>query len=472
MKTIYSVLFVLTISLSTIYGQSLTSTLQGRGRSLNIESNNPYPKITDYANGLNFIGNEEFQSNTDNQLLSAMYTQNKAQDQSNSTIYLLDSLVNKDNKGIYQSKVEYIYNSKGLQISYKTYNSWDTTNKIWKAGTKTESTYDSVGHQILYIYSTWDATNKIWKIYSKYEFTFDGNGYLTNNSSFKWDATNSKWINWNKAETTNDNNGNKTLFISYLWDAVNNVWNMTNKTEYTYDGTGLQTLAVSYSYSANTWKESSKSEYSYDSNGHRILSISYNWDATTIAWKGNSKTEYSYNSDGLQISYTSYTWDATNTIWKVSTKTENIYDGFGHKTLSISYKWDATNIWKENSKTEYTNDSNGNVIQTNYWLYAANVWVRNQIGTYYYSIFINTSAVVIPVNTKISIYPNPAKCEIRINGINDPSKFTLTDMNGKLVMSRNIRNNEAISISSLSKGIYVVKLITHEGSIVSKLIKE
>lgn len=479
MKSTYAVLFVLMISLSAINAQSLTSTLQG-GNSVNIELNDQFSSITDRDNVFNFDGNDEFQNYIANQLWRTMYTQKKVTDQTAETKYLLDSLVSKDNKGIYQSKVEYLYDSKGFQISYITYSSWDTTNKIWKGGSKTESTYDSVGHQILYIYSTWDATNKIWKTYSKYEFTFDGNGYLTNNSSFKWDATNSKWINWNKAENTFNSNGNKTLFISWLWDAANNVWNMTNKSEYTFDGKGLQTLTVSYTYSATIWKESSKSENIYDSNGHRILYITYNWEATNNAWKENSKTEYSYNSDGLQISYTSYSWDATNNIWKVSSKTEHTYDGNGLKTLGVAYKWDATNnIWKENSKTEYTNDSNGNVAQSIYWVYSSNVWVKNQIGTYYYSIFINTSAVVIPADTKISIYPNPAVNHFIISyksPMSGKAQIEIIDMQGKIfgkqiLNSQNGINHENISVTHLPAGLYLIRFKSNNKLETIKFVK-
>lgn len=466
MKTMYAVLFVSMISLSAIHAQSLTSTLQGGGSFLNVESIDPFSNITDRSGVFNFEGNDESQCYTGNQLWSTSYTQNKVKDQTAETKYLLDSLVYMDTMGVYQSKYEYLYDSKGLQTSYITYTSWDTTNKIWKGGSKTESTYDSVGHQILYIYSTWDAANKIWKIYSKYEFTFDGNGYLTNNSSFKWDATNSKWINWNKSANTYDSNGNKTLFISWLWDVVNNVWNMTNKSEYTFDGNGLQTLTLSYTYTSNVWKESSKSEYTYDSNGHRILYLTYTWDATNNVWKGNAKTEYSYDNGGLQISYSGYTWDATNNIWKVSSKTENSYDGNGHKILGLSYKWDAiNNIWIENSKTKYTNNSNGNIALTNYWLYSSNVWVQNQIGTYFYSILINTSAVVISDNTKISIYPNPAINHLLISykapmcGI---ELIEIIDMQGNVLGKHilNIQNginHENISVTHLPAGLYLLR---------------
>lgn len=436
MKTICSVLFILMISLSVVKGQSLTPTPQ-RG-----------------------------------EMISKMNLQKKGSDQSNSTVYLLDSLTYKDNTGIYQSKYEYLYNNKGLQTSYINYTTWDATNNKWKGGSKTVSTYDSIGHRTLYIYYTWDATNNSWKMYSKYEFTFDRNGYLIFNSSFKWDATNSKWINWNKAENTNDSIGHKIHYLTYLWDNTKTVWNMTNKSEYTFDRNGLQTLMVSYTYTTNIWKESSKSEYTYDSSGHRTLYVAYTWDATNNTWKRNSKTEYSYESKGLQTSYVTYTWDATNNTWKGSSKTEYTYNNDGLQTLSVLYKWDATNnIWNESSKTESTYDSNGNITQSIYWVYTSNVWVRNQIGNYYYSTLV-ISEVTNPAIARINIYPNPAKSEIRIAGLKEQSGFTLYDMTGKLVMSKYIQNNESISINSLPKSMYIVRIITHEGNIVSKIIKD
>jgi hypothetical protein len=473
MKTTYTFILALLISLSAIKGQSLISIPQGGESSLKVEITDSLSNATDRTNELNCEGNAEYQSNTDNQLLSTMYTQKKASVQSNSTVYLLDSLIYKDNTGIYQSKYEYNYNSKGLEALNTSY-TWDATNKILKRSSKSESTYDSNGNRTIYISYTWDATNNLWKMSTKYEYTFDSNGYLTLNSSFKWDATNNVWINWVYSDNTYDSNGHKTLFVSYLWDTTNKIWNMTNKSEYIIGSNGLITSFVNYTYTANIWKESSKTEYTYDSNGNRTLFVSYTWDTTNNTWKASSKTEYTYDSNGLQTIYITYTWDATNNIWKGGTKTEYTYDSNGYQILNIIYSWDATNnIWKASSKNEYTYDSNGNKAQLFHSMYSSSVWVQNQIGTYYYSILINTSEVIIPANIKINIYPNPAKSEFRINGLNDPSRFTLVDLNGKLIMSRSIMNNEAISISSLPKGIYIVKIITHEGkNIVSKLIKE
>ena len=67
MKTIYSFLFVLLISLSSISGQSLTSTQKGIDGSVKVEYNDPFFYIPDLPNEFNLETNVEFRSTSGNQ---------------------------------------------------------------------------------------------------------------------------------------------------------------------------------------------------------------------------------------------------------------------------------------------------------------------------------------------------------------------------------------------------------------------
>ena len=72
---------------------------------------------------------------------------------------------------------------------------------------------------------------------------------------------------------------------------------------------------------------------------------------------------------------------------------------------------------------------------------------------------------------KIRIYPNPITESFRIGGIDGNADIRLTDINGRLLLSKSILNDEYISASSLPKGIYFVNLITNEGVIARKVLK-
>ncbi len=73
--------------------------------------------------------------------------------------------------------------------------------------------------------------------------------------------------------------------------------------------------------------------------------------------------------------------------------------------------------------------------------------------------------------TPISIFPNPASQSFSISGIKEPTSMKLIDISGKTVLIKEIAVNEQISISSLSKGIYMVVITNEHGVEVKKFIK-
>jgi len=71
---------------------------------------------------------------------------------------------------------------------------------------------------------------------------------------------------------------------------------------------------------------------------------------------------------------------------------------------------------------------------------------------------------------KIRIYPNPAIETLSISGITSASELHIFDMNGRKVISKQIVNNESISVGSLVKGTYILRLITSIGMYEEKVI--
>jgi len=71
----------------------------------------------------------------------------------------------------------------------------------------------------------------------------------------------------------------------------------------------------------------------------------------------------------------------------------------------------------------------------------------------------------------ISIYPNPIKNELFINSASPIKKVEIYTLTGSLALSDNNFTGK-ISISSLYKGIYLVKVYTNNGVVVSKIVKE
>jgi hypothetical protein len=78
-----------------------------------------------------------------------------------------------------------------------------------------------------------------------------------------------------------------------------------------------------------------------------------------------------------------------------------------------------------------------------------------------------------------SLYPNPAKNITALYALNNykSAAISVSDLNGKIIyrkMMNNVTANQQISIplSQLSKGIYVIKIVTELGIDTQKLIVE
>lgn len=72
----------------------------------------------------------------------------------------------------------------------------------------------------------------------------------------------------------------------------------------------------------------------------------------------------------------------------------------------------------------------------------------------------------------ISVYPNPARDELNINATNDIiiSKIEITDVNGRLILSKNKDFNK-IDVEKLQQGIYLLKISHDDKNEILKFIK-
>ena len=71
------------------------------------------------------------------------------------------------------------------------------------------------------------------------------------------------------------------------------------------------------------------------------------------------------------------------------------------------------------------------------------------------------------------IYPNPASNGFYIHtGSTASSPVSIYDLNGRMMLTKQVSDKEFISISNFKKGIYIVKIQTESGSFATKLVKE
>ena len=69
----------------------------------------------------------------------------------------------------------------------------------------------------------------------------------------------------------------------------------------------------------------------------------------------------------------------------------------------------------------------------------------------------------------ISIYPNPVIDKLFIQGLSNPTKISVYNILGKLVLSKT--TSSEINVDNLQSGIYILKIVDNQKEIVRRFIK-
>lgn len=73
----------------------------------------------------------------------------------------------------------------------------------------------------------------------------------------------------------------------------------------------------------------------------------------------------------------------------------------------------------------------------------------------------------------INLYPNPVNDILNINSKYTLNNISISDINGRVVRNTSLNGTEAqINIADLASGIYLLKVVTSDGTVTKKVIKE
>lgn len=84
---------------------------------------------------------------------------------------------------------------------------------------------------------------------------------------------------------------------------------------------------------------------------------------------------------------------------------------------------------------------------------------------------ISTGIALLSVE-EVCLWPNPANNYFSVKGLDGLAILTIFDVNGKLLLEKRVSIDENISISSLPKGLYLIRIASKRGTIERKLIKK
>lgn len=418
----------------------------------------------------------------------------------------LDSLVSHswDGSGsqwINSSKDEYIYDASGKWTTGIYYN-WSSITNRWVGDYKDEYTYHVNGKWATDINYVWNTTSSQWVANSKNEFSYNANGNCTQFLIYAWNTTSSQWVADSKQEFTYNAGGYCTQIITSDWNATTSEWVYSMKNEYTYNTSDKCTQILTYTWDGDLsmWIVGMKDEFTYDANNRMATSIHSIWYDEATLWFPMMKYEYAYGTSGKTATEIRSNWDFMNNKWVNDSKYEFAYDANGNNNQSIVSNWNhQTSQWDLFSKEENTFDlayqfsdlifpSGAPSLNTYNWNIAAGIvnkpladtgflwnstgtsWSNNEKTIYYYSELNGTGTNELKAN-EFMIYPNPVSDGFRLNTAGKVVQVSIYDLSGSLLLAKQISDNEYINVSTLSQGIYMVRVASENGLITKKFVK-
>jgi hypothetical protein len=92
------------------------------------------------------------------------------------------------------------------------------------------------------------------------------------------------------------------------------------------------------------------------------------------------------------------------------------------------------------------------------------------------NIAVHGTSLPLAVNqhngTKFSVYPNPTSDMVNISGTNGAVSYKIFSIEGKLVQSGNLNANAQISLSGLTKGMYLMRINAEDKTETKKIMKQ
>lgn len=368
-------------------------------------------------------------------------------------------------------------------------------NDDWKNGYKTDYTFDIFGNQTSMINSTWLEDENRWRYSHKMKYVYDGQGLGLISYRYSWNDDLETWeLRWKENQSINIL-GNINTIISFSWNDVDLEWNEARKADYTYNNDGLLSTRIYYNWisHSDTWLMAYQYEYNYDSYNNLISILNIMWlnDIPT----NQDKTEYLYNEDGNMTESISYDWKVETDQWVEQVKSEISYDELGNITQFITSEWNSWDmLWMNIAKTNLIyntdipfdevlwpfddEDDMFNLVSMLIGVSQQEITEDNEWGDYM-SADLNYSEYLYDFLDEenildIQLFPNPVSRQFsfHIPDSYQQVRFELYDLQGRIMMKKDVENKEYISVENLNPGVYIYSITSDGKTQRGKLIKE
>lgn len=378
------------------------------------------------------------------------------------------------------------------------YQEYDSQNEEWINQWKDVYQYDSELRNSAWIEMGWNNTLDLWENSNKIELELTDDGQVRIMKSYVTSDTSGDFIQDSWSEAYYNEEGRLDSIIHYYF-VTEGDWGEEGRQVYHYNEAGqlvemdfqalvedeeeeyLQEMRFVYSYNDAGQMTTSaiyllyeemeilffETEFIYDSTGRLVATEDSSLDVFTSAVELNSRTDYEYNASGDVSVETFSTRDSEAEEWIVEEKDEYTYSNIDFSEVIFpSYG----QFWGLNEETITFNYTITEIVTSDY---QEGNWNETFRRLFYYSEGTATSTSDI-ADARISVFPNPASDNItlRWDG-NEFLSLELYNITGVKVIEKQVSSGMDIRVSSLTNGIYILKLLKDNQTIYSgKVVKK
>jgi hypothetical protein len=325
----------------------------------------------------------------------------------------------------------------------------------------------------------WEHDGQQWRESEKRTYEYFESGYLNTFYDF---GEGGAWVVYMKDSIYMSPDGTKEEWYEFGWDNGQRFLSSGEKAVVTFDNAGrvLERMVERFDSQSQTWRPS-KEAFVYNERGEIASITSFDYDRGQYA--PTEKFEYTYTASGLLNSEVRYSYSGTE--WDVSQKTEYGYDANGNYVSETLFSRDGGE-WVALYSYTYEFDLNvrAEEVLTGYWYELTYGWddhspsypgPKNKIvrschssggdsdcWDYYYSPL---SSSATPGGTLLSPASSAAlqigNRSIRVDA-EGPARLMLFSPQGRLVLDKQVRGQDRVSLGHLAAGSYTVRLLSGE----------
>ena len=193
--------------------------------------------------------------------------------------------------------------------------------------------------------------------------------------------------------------------------------------------------------------------------------IGVNWSQVSYCYAtgnvSNSNSGFIGGLIGYNYKYNDIIGKVNDSFWDTASSGQS--NGYGGQSNGAIFS--ATGKTTSEMKTQSTYTDAG-------WNFTS-IWNISESKNDGYPNFIGSTfnaVVETKVDNKIILYPNPATKAFQLSGLEGTATVALSDLSGRLLISKEVTSNETVSISTLPNGIYLATIKSNNTRKTEKLI--